>query len=144
MFEHYGSSSTSPGHAIILDHSKKAIVLTIRGSISNLDWITNSQAEYIEHTIYGPNNTQFNGLVHKGILRAAKSIWDGTRDTIMQALESNPGYKLVVTGHSLGAGTAGMLGLLLFQDSYFRERDFSIIALAPPLIFSEEFNEALS
>lgn len=49
-------------------------------------------------------------------------------------LRNKPDYKLVVTGHSLGAGTAVLvtLELLLGEDHLSRDLDIQCIALAPP------------
>ena len=46
----------------------------------------------------------------------------------------HPGYKLVVTGHSLGAGTAILVALeLLLGDNKLDSKvDIQCIALAPP------------
>jgi hypothetical protein len=55
-------------------------------------------------------------------------------------MTDNPGYRLIVTGHSLGAGTAGMLALLWYGDPEINRLPLTVYPLAPPLIFSETFN----
>ena len=52
-------------------------------------------------------------LAHKGIVRAARATLDARAALLEEALAANPGYKLVLTGHSLGAGTAIIITLLL-------------------------------
>jgi len=44
----------------------------------------------------------------------------------------------------LGAGTAAMLGLLWYTDDQMMEIGFKVYPLAPPLIFSTEFNEHMA
>ena len=74
------------------------------------------------------------GQAHEGILQGAKLIVGMAKSEIAEALERKRGYKLVVTGHSLGAGTAILvtLELLLGDDCLNRYMDIQCIALAPP------------
>jgi hypothetical protein len=58
----------------------------------------------------------------------------------MAALNANPDYRVVVTGHSLGGGATGMMALLWHDDPELKSRDIKYYCLAPPLSFSEEFN----
>lgn len=60
---------------------------------------------------------------HKGMVQAAQYIYQKlrTEDIIEKALNYNPergtrDFQLVTVGHSLGAGTASILGILLRQD----------------------------
>ncbi|VDN26944.1 unnamed protein product [Cylicostephanus goldi] len=68
--------------------------------------------------------------VHRGMLMSARYVYDTLRKH--QVLEDlavlNTGYQLVVCGHSLGAGVASLVTLLLKQD-YPNVRCF---AFAPP------------
>lgn len=55
------------------------------------------------------------GSVHSEIFNSAANLAEshGTvKSTIMRALEENPGYGLVITGHSLGGDVAACLALL--------------------------------
>ena len=46
------------------------------------------------------------------MLKSAVSISRDCRRLISATLAAHPGYKLVITGHSLGAGTASVLGTM--------------------------------
>jgi len=39
-----------PAHAIVIDHDLQAIILTIRGSITSSDWVTDFDCDYLEYT----------------------------------------------------------------------------------------------
>ena len=49
----------------------------------------------------------------------------------------------MITGHSLGAGTTGILSLIWMSDPEIMNIGFTSFCFAPPLCFSAEFNEYL-
>ena len=113
----FPSTQSFPAHAVIVDHANKAIVLAIRGSISNYDWITDFSGDYIPHTLFTPEGQPLeSGVVHEGIFKAAHGLIANTKGIILKRSWDNPGHSLVITGHSLGAGTAAMLGLIWYSD----------------------------
>jgi predicted lipase len=63
-------------------------------------------------SIQDSNDDKFlSGYAHSGILRGSLKILHAARTDLTALLEKYPGYKLVVTGHSLGAGTAILITL---------------------------------
>jgi len=52
---------------------------------------------------------------HKGMLEAAKYVYDDmeARGVLKKAMNANPEFNVRVTGHSLGAGVASVLGLMM-------------------------------
>ena len=56
---------------------------------------------------------------------------------MVKLLSENDGYELVLTGHSLGAGTAALLNILLHQDkSTIDYRNVRCFAFACPPVFA--------
>ncbi|KAG7096493.1 hypothetical protein E1B28_003923 [Marasmius oreades] len=54
-------------------------------------------------------------MVHSGMLRMARAMGEVGKPVqlaVHEALHQNPGYELVLCGHSLGAGVAALLGLM--------------------------------
>ena len=49
------------------------------------------------------------GFVHDGVRQAAANKRRTALPHAIRALEEFPGYSLIITGHSLGAGTAAVL-----------------------------------
>lgn len=110
---HDGVSETP--HYVTLDHNAKAIVIAVRGTFSLRDAITDAIA-FPEH-IKEINDKFPDAECHSGMLHAARYILGKLNDNkvIETALQRAPDYQLVVCGHSLGAGTAAILALILKQ-----------------------------
>ncbi|KAL3692114.1 hypothetical protein R1sor_005765 [Riccia sorocarpa] len=92
-----------PAYFIGLDHSKMAVVLSIRGTHSAVDVLTDLK----------PHGETFGDRYgHSGCLNSAKWLKETTVETLKALMEKND-YRLVVMGHSLGAGAASLLTILL-------------------------------
>ena len=52
------------------------------------------------------------GYSHFGMLAGARWLLHEAREPLRQVLQSNPGLKVRIVGHSLGGGTAAMLTMM--------------------------------
>ncbi|KAM3591880.1 uncharacterized protein V6R79_008957 [Siganus canaliculatus] len=97
---------------VALDHKREAVLVAVRGTLSLRDVLTDLSAECENLPIEGVTGACY---AHKGISQAAGYIYKKLiNDGILnQAFSIAPEYKLVITGHSLGAGTASVLAVLL-------------------------------
>ncbi|XP_051968323.1 diacylglycerol lipase-beta-like [Xyrauchen texanus] len=97
---------------VALDHKREAVLVAVRGTLSLKDVLTDLSAECENLSVEGMSGTCY---AHKGISQAANYIYKKlVNDGILsQAFNIAPEYKLVITGHSLGAGTASLLAVLL-------------------------------
>lgn len=57
----------------------------------------------------GTHNGWLYGFAHEGMLRAARRLADRLTTFVAHVLQQHTSYRLVLTGHSLGAGTAALL-----------------------------------
>ena len=100
---------------VCLDHEMQNVVVSIRGTLSLQDIITDLMAgtEVIEF----PDHPTF--AVHKGMLKTATWIKEKLEELeiLEQSFQKVSSYGLVVTGHSLGSGVACILSMLL-RDRY--------------------------
>ncbi|XP_062035932.1 diacylglycerol lipase-beta isoform X1 [Lepus europaeus] len=112
---------------VALDHRKESVVVAVRGTMSLQDILTDLSAE--SETLDCECGVQ-DRLVHKGISQAARYVYrrlvgDGI---LSQAFSIAPEYRLVVVGHSLGAGAAALLAIML-RNSYPQVKCY---AFSPP------------
>ncbi|CAG0915281.1 unnamed protein product [Notodromas monacha] len=97
---------------VALDHESKSIVVTIRGTLSLHDVLTDLSASSEEVSVPGiPEGTRS----HKGMFAAARSVANRLEDSqvLVDAKAMYPDYQIVLVGHSLGAAVAGLLACLL-------------------------------
>ncbi|XP_067045349.1 diacylglycerol lipase-beta-like isoform X1 [Acropora muricata] len=118
---------------VAVDHLKRAVVVSIRGSMSLQDAMTDLTAQQQEFDIEGTPGACY---AHKGILQCAlyvKSVLE-KRELLQSAFSrAGEGYGLVIVGHSLGAGTASLLSVLL-KPAY---PDLKCFAYSNPSVLSQ-------
>ena len=98
-----------PRHFVVVDESHRAIVLALGG--------TSSVEEASQAAAAGghEDGAPFcGGRAHARTARMAEAVWRAVGDDVNAALEGRPTFELVVTGHSIGAGTAGLVTILLY------------------------------
>jgi hypothetical protein len=102
---------------VAADHSKQTIVVAIRGSMSLSDMVTDMNGTVDKLPI---DNCPDDWLCHRGITRAAMYVKQTllSERILERAFNCRPdlgsqNYGLMLCGHSLGAGTAGILGVLM-------------------------------
>ncbi|XP_015173083.1 PREDICTED: sn1-specific diacylglycerol lipase alpha isoform X2 [Polistes dominula] len=117
---------------VALDYSKRKVVVSIRGTLSMKDVLTDLNAEGEVLPLTPPKD---DWLGHKGMVQAAEYIRKKLQEEniIARALSKDPSrgtdhFGLTLVGHSLGAGTAAILAILLRQEY----PDLICFSFAPP------------
>jgi hypothetical protein len=102
-------------YMVLMDHKRKALVVTIRGSLSLEDSLTCMSVHLtpLESTV--PELKGLENYVHQGWHETAMNIYtDLNRHKILdRKFTEYPDYRLVVVGHSLGGAVASILAVLI-------------------------------
>ncbi|MBN3294967.1 DGLA lipase, partial [Amia calva] len=113
---------------VAVDHGKKKIVISIRGTLSPKDALTDLTGDAERLPVEGQHGTW---LGHKGMVYSAEYIKKKLEQEMILSqafgrdlVRGTKHYGLVVVGHSLGAGTAAILSFLL-RPQYPSLRCFS-------------------
>jgi len=108
-------------YQILVDKEEKQIVLAFRGSASARDWLTDVEFTMSEHS--NPLKSRSSNTIaqahrigiHKGFYNYlfdadtnGKSKYDIINEHLVSLFETYPDYKLLVSGHSLGAALASL------------------------------------
>ena len=126
------TSTEHPRFVILTDHSNQNVVLCIRGTYSIGDAILDIVCDEVPF---------LDGFAHHGMVDGANRILAKSMPVLRSLLlDRFPGYKLRVTGHSLGAGTAELITMLLIsktheESQWLSKIDIKCVALAPPPVF---------
>lgn len=143
----FTASTFKPAHYVAVDRGIQAVLVCIRGTANLLDSLTDVAATYDPLTVRrmlpsGELSTE-DGLVsgygHAGVLRSARNLFGEIRDATLGALRQNPGYELLLTGHSLGGAIASVLSLIMRDDDAFPHA--LAVSIAPPPCLSWELAE---
>ncbi|KAK5661541.1 hypothetical protein OQA88_11445 [Cercophora sp. LCS_1] len=99
---------------IAADHTRETIVVSFRGTVSWRNWITDAVFVQV------PCDLTLGCLVHAGFYTAWKEVSADVISGVKKAKELHPTYKIVTTGHSLGAAGA------LFGAAYLRKAGYAV------------------
>lgn len=96
---------------VTVDHTYQAVVISLRGTLSLEDIVTDLVVDREPITVNGVKGAS----VHQGMLHSAEYIQQKLQEEriLEKAFQEYENYRLVITGHSLGAGVAALLSILL-------------------------------
>ena len=128
---------------VIIDRKMGSIVVSIRGSGSVPDLLTNLTAKpKVMDDFFKQGKLDRKFLAHGGMIQAALYIYNKlvNENILDKAFTRCEGYRIVVTGHSLGAGIASILGFFLRM----RYPETFVFAYGPPggLLSHEAWKES--
>ena len=93
-----------PAYYLVVDTEEQKIVLSVRGSTSAADWLTDLDAEADAESFDIDGDTKIDGYVHPGIYLAASELKKRVDERLIETARKYEDYQVIITGHSLGAG----------------------------------------
>ncbi|KAL5637227.1 hypothetical protein ACGC1H_001018 [Rhizoctonia solani] len=163
-----GDASRLPRFWVLTDHGRKQIVLVLRGTYSLNELAIDLTCEPVPFTPARETPTFRSRddsekqnidpedeahIVHGGMLKTAELMGlpgKPVHTAVAKALRKHPGYALVLTGHSLGAGIASLLslmwadastGLTVRRSGLPSHRRVTVYCFGPPCIMSPQLSK---
>ena len=125
------NNSDSLRTVVVCDHVNKSVVVSIRGTFSLSGIIVD---------LAGLSEPFCGGWAHAGFAAAARETWETVWETILKdKLTDLPlDYKLIFTGHSMGASVASLITILLHHSTppLLQNRRIQCYAMAPAPVFA--------
>lgn len=121
---------TGVGGYVALDTRRQEIVASFRGSSNIRNFITD-----IRFNLASCSNIVKDCQVHDGFADGWSEISGKVFAAVKAASEANPGYKIVATGHSLGAAIATLGAAYLRQVGY----DVDLYTYGSPRVGNDAF-----
>jgi hypothetical protein len=123
----YRGSDLHLRHLVAVNHAHQEVVLSLRGTFSLAELVIDTAGHHAPFC---------GGQAHAEMAQQAVAIWKTAGPPIRHLLQEHSDYKLVLTGHSLGAGTACLLHVMLQEDALLPlERTVQCVAFASPPVF---------
>lgn len=151
------NSNAALVYAIGKDDARKRVTVSFRGSVTKTDWKQDAQIwmERIPNPVVGkgqPNDVRIHHGFYEYLFyettskekRADGTIMNKYERIIGQAadlLKKNPGYKLFVTGHSLGAALASVFAFMAATETHIPS-PVMCVSIASPYVGGNNFRTA--
>jgi len=112
-----------------ISRDDQAIIIGFGGSVNFIQIVLEAQeAIFANKTVFVGG-----GNVSEYFYNAWKAIWDaGMQDDLLTAKNGNPGYKLWVTGHSLGGSMASIASAYVVKLGLFTSDSVTLYTFGQP------------
>lgn len=118
LIQFFNITSTDTQGALWKLPSEKSILVSIPGTNSSKDYATDFDFFFTNYSSPGVD-CQGLCLVHNGFLGAWNSLAPEITPALEKALDANPDYKTIITGHSLG-GAIAQLAFASLRDTKYK------------------------
>ena len=106
---HGDEANGCPGFFIAIDKSRETIVLSVRGTASLYDAVV--------HDLVCVAEPFAGGEAHAGMARATVALRQAVMPTLCKLAHEHRGFRVLLTGHSMGGGCAALLAVLLHHEA---------------------------
>ncbi|OXA49511.1 Lipase [Folsomia candida] len=130
--ENYGTKAM-----ITLHPGLDEIVVTFRGTVSMVNWI-------LDYQMYGTPLGREGVEVHTGLYLSLMSLYNPVVQEVGTLLGRNPGFRVVVTGHSLGAAMASIFVYLMTSLDQFPGTNYVLVTFGQPRTGNVEYADYMN
>jgi hypothetical protein len=118
---------------VAVNEQERKVLLVWEGSIDVQDWfVTNIRMGLVSANL--PSG-RFNGMkLHQGFLEAYRSVAGELEDILSDLLTSYPGFKLAITGHSLGGAMSIVSAIHLIDCFKLTSETLDIVTFGQPRV----------
>ncbi|KAK4498078.1 hypothetical protein PRZ48_010734 [Zasmidium cellare] len=107
VIRYFNNASTDTQATLFRDDTRKELVIAFRGTSDLQDFTSDFAQTLVQFVALGISDCP-DCKVHNGTLTAWNSVSNDVLSTMQAQLSSFPGYKPIVTGHSLGGAIASV------------------------------------
>jgi len=133
---YYKGSNGATGF-VAADHTRRQIILSMRGSVNMANWVADAKYFQVECPEMGHRKARCNTGFY-GFWKESKE--NGALDAVIRGKSANPSYAIVATGHSLGAAAA----VFAAQDLRKKYNDVYLYTYGQPRAGNVELSSAVS
>ncbi|KAI9290940.1 alpha/beta-hydrolase [Neoconidiobolus thromboides FSU 785] len=130
----FGDGPTQTKGFIVTNHSRKEIIISFRGSANLQNWLINAQIGKVPMN-FGGNSYS----VHRGFKTVTDNLFPTITSYLTPLMVSYPQYKIVVTGHSLGAAIASLMALRIKYKLSVPDNKLNLYTYGGPRIGDPDF-----
>ncbi|XP_037038368.1 lipase-like [Bradysia coprophila] len=124
---------------VTLSEDREEIVVTFRGTANVWNVVLDALL------ILGrDSNTPKQVKIHRGFYIATMSLYDDVVETVADLLNENPGFKVVLTGHSLGGAMARITYFFFADRNLFPGVEFELYTYGEPRVGNKYFAEFMN
>mmetsp|Transcript_33687 Transcript_33687/g.81665 ORF Transcript_33687/g.81665 Transcript_33687/m.81665 type:complete len:490 (-) Transcript_33687:879-2348(-) len=131
------------GYYIAIDPEKKTAIIGIKGTSSLSDMLTDCCAattkQTLDHSFVANDDSLKEISAHEGILISSNALAKSL-EPFIKHLFLPLNYRLLLCGHSLGAGAAGLTGVLLRSQypELIKKNSLEVISFASPPVLNHK------
>ncbi|KAI9296694.1 alpha/beta-hydrolase, partial [Neoconidiobolus thromboides FSU 785] len=126
--------STQTKGYFVVNNNRKEIIVSFRGSANLQNWLINAQTGKVPIRFGG--NSYY---VHGGFKKVTDNLFPVVSSNLKSLQSSYPQYKVVITGHSLGAAIASLIALRVKYELNVPNNKLNLYTYGGPRIGDPDF-----